>query len=50
MTAVETEQRDDFVCEACDLTFASQELLAEHNCEQHGAPRKKSIGEQALLD
>jgi hypothetical protein len=48
---MEPEQVDDFVCEACDMTFVSQEALIEHNEEQHGAPRKKSFeGMQSSLD
>ena len=51
MTAMEPEQVDDFVCEACNLTFPDEEELIEHNVEVHGAPRKRSFeGEQTSLD
>jgi len=51
VTAVEPERLDDFVCEACDTTFSSEEELVEHSVEMHGAPRKKSSeGTQTSLD
>ncbi len=51
MAAIEPEQVDDFVCEACDMTFSSEEELVEHNVEQHGEPRKKIFeGKQVFLD